>query len=272
MLDRSNFIVDRYVRGTGYDLGTGERMYSMTQMKDMNLSINIDNSVDVVDAEGSKIETIEKGISATLTGNNAFLNFDLLANQIGATFKEASSIDKITMPKWEEVTLTDGQPTVVLKEIPVGTPGAEIPFIYIIPKGEGNSVAYKLGTEDNEFALNAGTKTITLPTDYTAAAGDKLFVDYEYEVEKGFAITKLATDRTKEHKFVALVLGHDICDKNTQYAAWQVFPRAKFSQEINQDFSTDADHSFTLNMTQDYCADENILFYFLFDGNAYSKN
>ena len=101
-------------------------------------------------------------------------------------------------------------------------------------------------------------------------AGDKVYVEYEYAAKEGFKITKAADDKTKEHKFVALVLGHDLCDKNTQYAAWQVFPHAKFSQEIDQNFATDADHTFTLEMTQDYCAARKVLFEFLFDGTAYS--
>lgn len=278
MLDKSNFIVDRYVRGTGYDLLTGERIYSMTQMKDMNLRINIDNSVDVVDAEGSKIETIEKGISATLTGSNAFINFDLLNAQVGATYTEATGAAKLTMPKWEEFTLTAGDIAngyVTLSQTPKGTALTAIPYIYAVPGGHGNSVSYgAAGTADaTHFALTIADKKITLPVNATVqvlSVGDKVFVDYEYETEDGFQIKKTASDRTKEHKFVALVLGHDICDKNTQYAAWQVFPRAKFSQEIDLSFATDADHGFTLEMAQDYCLSENILFYFLFDGNAYN--
>ena len=39
--DRSNVIVDRYVRGNGYDIATGERMYSLTQIKDANLKVTM---------------------------------------------------------------------------------------------------------------------------------------------------------------------------------------------------------------------------------------
>lgn len=270
MINKENFIIDRYVRGNGYDLGTNERWYSMTQMKDMNLKVNIDNSVDVVDAEGAKVETIEKGISATLTGSNAFLNFDVFRHQLGASYEEATAEKAINMPMWEEFVLTEGQATVSLKQIPVGTAGAEIGFIYVMPAAGGSSKSYTVGeaASATNFTLAAATKTLTLPTGLKA--GDKVFVEYEYASKAGFKITKTADDKTKEHKFVALVLGHDLCDKNTQYAAWQVFPRAKFSQEIDQDFATDANHTFTLNMTQDYCAGRKVLFEFLFDGNAFS--
>lgn len=270
MINKENFIIDRYVRGNGYDPATGERWYTMTQMKDMNLKVNIDNSVDVVDAEGSKVETIEKGVSATLTGSNAFLNFDLLRHQLGASYEEATSEKTIAMPKWEEFVLTEGQTTVTLKETPVGTAGAEIGFIYVVPAAGGTSKSYTAGeaASADKFMLAAATKTLTLPTGLKA--GDKVFVEYEYAAASGFKITKTADDKTKEHKFVALVLGHDLCDKNTQYAAWQVFPKAKFSQEIDQNFATDAAHTFTLNMTQDYCAARKVLFEFLFDGAAYS--
>ena len=270
MINKENFIIDRYVRGNGYDPATGERMYTMTQMKDMNLKVNIDNSVDVVDAEGSKVETIEKGVSATLSGSNAFLNFDLLRHQLGASYEEATEAKTIMMPKWEEFVLTDKQATVILKEVPAGTAGAEIGFIYVVPAAGGASKSYAIGeaAAADKFTLAASTKTLTLPTGLQA--GDKVFVEYEYAAKEGFKITKAADDKTKEHKFVALVLGHDLCDKNTQYAAWQVFPKAKFSQEIDQNFATDAAHTFTLNMTQDYCASRKVLFEFLFDGNAYA--
>lgn len=269
-IDKSNFIVDRYVRGNGYDPATGERMYTLTQIKDGNLKVNIDNSTDIVDAEGAKIETLERGVSATFSASNAFLSFDLLKHQLGAKSREATADAKIVMPKWEEFTLTADQKTVVLKETPVGTAGAEIPFIYIIPAAGGDSKSFALGTAaaEDKFTLDVTTKTVTLPTG--VKAGDKVFVDYEYESAAGFEIAKSALDKTKEHKFVALVLGHGLCDKNTQYAAWQVFPCAKFSQEIDITFAPDSDHPFVLNMTQDICSTDRMLFYFLFDGNAYT--
>ena len=89
--DRSNVIVDRYVRGNGYDIATGERMYSLTQIKDANLKVTIDNSTDIVDAEGAKVETLERGISAQFSASNAFFSFDLFANQIGVKVKDASA-------------------------------------------------------------------------------------------------------------------------------------------------------------------------------------
>ena len=271
MINKENFIIDRYVRGNGYDPSTGERWYTLTQMKDMNLKVNIDNSVDSVDAEGAKVETIEKGVSATLTGSNAFLNFDLLRHQLGASYEEANETKTINMPMWEEFVLTqDAQASITLKQTPVGTTGAEISFIYVVPAAGGASQSYALGqaASATNFTLTTASKTLTLPTGLKS--GDKVYVEYEYAAKEGFKITKTADDKTKEHKFVALVLGHDLCDKNTQYAAWQVFPRAKFSQEIDQTFSTDAGHTFTLNMTQDYCASRKVLFEFLFDGTAYS--
>lgn len=268
--DRSNVIVDRYVRGNGYDIATGERMYSLTQIKDANLKVTIDNSTDIVDAEGAKVETLERGISAQFSASNAFFSFDLFANQIGVKVKDASAEAKITVPMWEEHVLAAGATTSIkLKQEPVGVEGAKIPFIYVVPAGGGTSKSYGIGAEANATNFTLTTKTLTLPTGLNA--GDKVYVDYEYETSVGFEISKSALDKTKEHKFVALVLCHDMCDKNTQYAAWQVFPRAKFSQEIDQNFAPDADHPFVLNMTQDICSTDRKLFDFLFDGNAYAK-
>lgn len=270
MPSKENFIIDRYVRGNGYDTATGERMYSLTQIKDGNLKVNIDNKTDIVDAEGAKVETLERGISATFAATNAFLNFSLLQHQLGASYEEAGADAKIKMPKWQEFTLSGGQTTVTLAEVPVGTTGAEIGYIYVVPAAGGAAKSYKIGAEASEsaFALETATKTLTLPT--SLSAGDKVYVEYEYESASGFRISKSALDKTKEHRFVALVLGHDLCDKNTQYAAWQVFPKAKFSQEIDLTFKPDSDHPFTLEMAQDYCDTKKTLFDFLFDGNAYT--
>ena len=252
--DRSNVFVDRYVRGNGYDIATGERMYSLTQIKDANLKVTIDNSTDIVDAEGAKVETLERGISAQFSASNAFFSFDLFANQIGVKVKDASEQAKITVPMWEEHVLAAGATTSIeLKQEPVGVEGAKIPFIYVVPAGGGTSKSYGIGAEANATNFTLTAKTLTLPTGLNA--GDKVYVDYEYENSVGFKISNYALDKTKEHKFVAR----------------QVFPRAKFSQEIDQNFAPDADHPFVLNMTQDICSTDRKLFDFLFDGNAYAK-
>lgn len=271
-LDKSNVIVDRYVRFNGYDKTTGERMYTLTQIQDANLSVSIDNSTDITDAQGAVVETLERGISAEFTAANAFFSFDLFRHQLGASYDEATEQSKILTPMWEEFTLAAGATTTLtLKQTPAGTAGAEIPFIYVVPAGGGAAKSYAIGEEASatNFTLAAGTKTITLPTGLNA--GDKVYVEYEYESSNAFKITKTALDQTKEHRAVALVLCHDLCDKNTQYAAWQIFPSAKFSQEIDQDFAPDANHPFTLRMTQDVCSDKRLLFEFVCDGAPYAQ-
>lgn len=268
-LNRDNFIIDRYVRGNGYLPTTGERIYSLEQVKDGNLKVTVENSVDVVDAIGNKIETIERGRSAEFSASNALFSFTLMGEQLGATTTEASDSAAINMPKWEEFTLTDSQTEVELKEVPVGTTGAEIPFIYVTPKAGGPSKQYKIGTTASatDFKLAAATKKLTLPTGL--AAGDKVYVDYEYACKKGFQMTASALDKVREHKAVFLVLGHDVCDKNTQYAAYQVFPKAKLSPEIDLTFTPDMEHPFTLQCTQDYCDAKKRLFDILVDENGY---
>ena len=181
----------------------------------------------------------------------------------------SSDSASINMPKWEEFTLTGAETELTLKEVPVGTAGAEIPFIYVVPKAGGPSKQYKIGGDASasEFKLAAATKTLTLPTGLNA--GDKVYVDYEYACTKGFQMTASVLDKVREHKAVFLVLGHDVCDKNTQYAAYQVFPKAKLSPEIDLTFTPDMDHPFTLQCAQDYCDAKKRLFDILVDENGY---
>lgn len=268
-LNRDNFIIDRYVKGNGYLPATGERIYSLDQVKDGNLKVTVENSVDVVDAIGNKIETLERGRSAEFSASNALFSFTLMGEQLGAATTEATDSAAINMPKWEEFTLAGTETDVTLKEIPVGTAGAEIPFIYVVPKAGGVSKQFKIAAEAgaDAFKLEAATKKLTLPIGL--AAGDKVCVDYEYACKKGFKMTSSAIDKVREHKAVFLVLGHDACDKNTQYAAYQVFPKAKLSPEIDLTFTPDMDHPFTLQCAQDYCDPQKRLFEILVDENGY---
>ena len=81
-LNRDNFIIDRYVKGNGYLPATGERIYSLDQVKDGNLKVTVENSVDVVDALGNKIETLERGRSAEFSASNALFSFTLMGEQL----------------------------------------------------------------------------------------------------------------------------------------------------------------------------------------------
>ena len=132
-----------------------------------------------MDAIGNKIETLERGRSAEFSASNALFSFTLMGEQLGAATTEATDSAAINMPKWEEFTLTGTETDVTLKEIPVGTAGAEIPFIYVVPKAGGVSKQFKIAAEAgaDAFKLEAATKKLTLPTGL--AAGDKVCVDYE---------------------------------------------------------------------------------------------
>lgn len=268
MIASQNFIVEKYLGLTGYKKTTGEPLYYLTQVKDGQVQVSIDNSVDVVDAVGAKIETIQNGESGTFSASNALFSWDLVTAQTGGTRVEASITNKIKYPRWESFTTTAGQTSVVLAEVPVGTEGAEIPYIFALNKDGTMSTKYTIAAAASAtaFQLDPDTKTLTLPTGLTA--GTRVHIQYEYEGDVGFKITKSPLNKNEEHKVVALVLGHDVCDKTTKYAAWQVFPCAKLSSEIDLTFTPDMEHPFTLDLVQDYCDTEKTLFEFLLDGNA----
>lgn len=259
-MDINNFVINRVRRATMFSTSTGEAMWNINQVEQPSLKVTTDKA-QAVDAIGVKIMEFDRAKNAEFTAQNSLFDFGLAAAQFGREKQVATSSAKLTVPKWQEVKLTAGNLTeLTLDEVPVGTQGAEIPFIYTL-NGDGTLKArYALGSvaTANQFVLAAATKKITLPTGLTE--GTKLWIPYEYAAESAVVVSNSAVDFPKAGKFVMEVLGSDVCDPSKNYYAYIVFPNAKLSGDVDISFMTDGKHPFTIQAMQEYCDDEKRLF------------
>ena len=261
--DISSFVIDRAVRGTMFKKGTWELLWSLNQITDPSISMTAD-STDAVDAIGVPIMTFERAKTCEFSGSNALFDLGLLAAQSGTTKKVATALDTITVSKCEEITWVTGTGT-VLEHTPVGTAGAEVPFIYALNPDGTIGTKYEVGASAGAgvFTVNAATKTITPPTDVTTSARALVFYDYVADGTSGNGAVQATADAINfpdAGRFLLEVLGHDTCDITTKYYAYVDFPAAKLSSEFDLDLTTDGQHPFTLRCMQDYCDYEKKLF------------
>lgn len=261
-MNLTNFVIERARRGTMFSTTTGEAMWSITQIEDPSLNVTSEQR-EAVDALGAKIMEFDRAKNAEFSGSNSMFDMNLAAAQFGREKEVASESNKLTIPKWEEVTLTEEMITakkITLEEVPVGTAGAEIPFIYTL-NGDGSlNTKYAIGAAASatQFALTAITKELTLPTGLVK--GDRLWIPYDFAATEAVAVSNTAVDFPRAGRFVMEVLGSDVCDPTKKYYAYIEFPNAKLKADVELTFTTDGKHPFTIQAMQQYCDTEKRLF------------
>jgi len=248
----NNFVIDRAVRGTMFSTTDGKALWSINQVEEPSLKVTVDTK-DALDALGTPIMTFERGKKAQFTASNSLFDLALAAAQFGSAKQVATSQNKLTVPKFEEITLNAGYTTVTLSEVPVGTAAAEITYIYGLNGDETLGTAYALAAtaDATHFALDAATKALTPPTGLVA--GTRLMVMYNYASAEAVAVYNSAKDFPAAGRFVLEVLGCDVCDITQKYRAYIIFPQAKLLSEVDIGFSTDSKHPFTIEAMQQYC-------------------
>lgn len=251
----NNFVIDRVRRGTMFSPSTGEVLWSITQIKDASLSMTSE-SADVTDAIGSVIMKFDRSKNAEFSASNALFDTNLAAAQFGSEKKVAGTDSKIVVPAYEKVTVANGK--AVLSHVPAGTAGSEIKYIYALNGDSTLGTRYEVAATASAtaFALDAETKTITVPTGVT---GD-IAVFYEYETEEAVMLENNAKDFPKAGKFVMEVVGKDTCNTEKVYYAYVVFPNAKLKPDMDLSFATDGGHPFSMTMMQNYCDPDKRLF------------
>lgn len=251
----NNFLIDRVRRGTMFSDTTGEALWSITQIKEASLSMTSETA-DVTDAIGNVITQFDRSKNAEFSGSNALWDLGLSAAQFGSEKNVASTDSTIITPMYEQLAVNGGK--IVLSKVPVGTTGAEIKYIYALNNDSTLGTKYTLGQTASvtEFALDAETRTITVPTGVTG----NIAVFYEYAASEAIMLQNNAVDFPKAGKFILEVIGKDTCDKTATYVAYIVFPNAKLKTDVDLSFASDGGHPFSMQMMQDYCDLEKRLF------------
>lgn len=263
MFDINNFVIDRVLRGTMLSTADDSVLWAINQIEDPTITVNAD-STDAVDAIGVPIMTFERAKSAEFSASNSLIDFGLLAAQSGGTKKQATADTRILVPHFQEFTWQDGT-DIDLDFTPVGTVGAEVPYVYKL-NGDGS-----LGTKytaaaaagSGVFKVAAATKKLTPPTNVTTK--EKAWCVYYYYADGttdlgAIQVTNDAKNFPTAGKFIMEVLGADTCDITTKYYAYIVFPQAKLMSNFDLTFATDGKHPFTIQAMQEYCAEDKVLF------------
>lgn len=251
--DINNFVIDRPLRGTFTQ--NGEIKVMLTQIENPQLTCASEET-DAVDALGVPIMTFERAKTANFSAENSIWDLGLYAAQMGTEKNIASADNMISTPAMETVMLAADQTTYTL----LHAPEENIQFIYIMKGDDTLSVKYTVNSaaSDTEFAYDAETHTITLPTGIPAKS--RIFIKYTYLTENAVEIVNSAKNFPGSGEFVLEVLGKDVCDPDNLIYAYVIFENSKLLSSVDLNLTTEGKHPFELRALQNYCDAEKKLF------------
>lgn len=255
----SNFVIDRVRRGVMLHSSTGAMLWSINQIENPSLSVTSETS-EAVDALGTPIAIFNRGKNAEFSAENSLFDLGLLAAQSGTSIDMASAANKYTVPYFDEMKVTTAD-TLTLAYTPVKD---SLKFVYRL-NGDGTTGArYDIGTQTDDDTVTLSANKITFKTG-TAIEGDRFLAFYDREAngDAGMGAAQVintATNFPTAGRFVMEVLGSDVCDQSTVYAAIIELPNARMTSDFDISFTTDSKHPFTLRAMQDYCDPDKVLF------------
>lgn len=239
-LNLSNFIVDRVISGVGYR-SDDSVLFKMDQCQNTSITCGSE-STDIVDNVGSPIMTLYRSKTCEISGENAILDFNLTAVQMGTEKNIASESATIVVPA-QEVFEVNGT-THEMKYEPIALPA----FLYAL--NDDSSLGEKYSLEDGDFAVEG--KMITLPTG--VVKGTQMFVSYEYNSSAAVEIVNSAKNFPKSCKLVLRVLGYNPCNKDNKLGAYVIFPSFEMSPDFDLSLNVGEAQSWSGKASQDYCS------------------
>ena len=219
--DLNNFVIDRVVRGIATDMKTGDVLFSINQITNPSLSCTAE-STDAVDALNVPIATFYRAKNAEFSAENALFDMNLLATQSGTTKKVASSDKKILTPCFQTIDIEENKTSYTLSHAPKAN---TTPKVYVL-KGDGTlgeKVTVDTSAADKKVAISGVNLTLVVG-EAGYAAGEQLFVMYEYEADGStkngaVEVVNSANNFPVGCKFVMEILGADVCDQTNLRAA-----------------------------------------------------
>ena len=250
-LNLSNFIVDRVISGIGYN-SDDEVVFKMDQCQNTSITCGSE-STDIVDNVGSPIMTLYRSKTCEISGENAILDFNITAFQMGAEKKVAGD-DGIVVPAQEVLDVKDGK--VTLKYDPEVMPT----FVYTINEDSSLGKKYVIDTKAEDYADEDGTftidgKEITIEVE----DGTAVFVTYEYKTNSAVEIVNSAKNFPKSCKLVLRVLGYNPCNKDNKLGAYIIFPSFEMSPDFDLSLNVGEAQSWSGKASQDYCSKDKAL-------------
>ena len=250
-LNLSNFIVDRVISGVGYR-SDDSVLFKMDQCQNTSITCGSE-STDIVDNVGSPIMTLYRSKTCEISGENAILDFNLTAVQMGTEKNVATEGATIVVPAQEVFSVGEDK-TYKLKKTPVED---SVPaFVYALNSDSslGEKYVNETSTDNDE---NAKTFTyadgvITMPTDVSTET--QLFVSYEYASNEAVEIVNSAKNFPKSCKLVLRVLGYNPCNKDNKLGAYIIFPSFEMSPDFDLSLNVGEAQAWSGKASQDYCS------------------
>ena len=243
-LNLSNFIVDRIISGVGYR-SDDSVLFKIDQCQNTSITCGSE-STDIVDNVGSPIMTLYRSKTCEISGENAILDFNLTAVQMGTEKNVASDSKTIVVPAQEIFDAASG--TYTLKHEPIADPA----FLYALNNDSSLGEKYVLSTSASDTAFAISGQEITLPTGI--ADGTQMFVSYEYNATSAVEIVNSAKNFPKSCKLVLRVLGYNPCNKDNKLGAYVIFPSFEMSPDFDLSLNVGEAQSWSGKASQDYCS------------------
>lgn len=259
-IDFDKFIIDSIDLATGFDITTGEVQFMMDEIKDGS----IENGAEVIyltGQNGARVGALDRNKTAKVSFNNAFMIGGAMATQIGNAPTVASVGSEFVVPAFEIIDVTAGATTVTLANVPVGTTGAEIPFVYKANKDgtQGAKYGINVTASATQFSLVPATKVVTLPTGVFTAGG-RLIVFYNYKAAVGKKYVNSGDKFAKTVKLVLDLLLRDTCDNSVVYHGKMVIDTAKIDGSFTIGIGNEpAAHSVVAEAVTNVCTSSKVL-------------
>lgn len=259
----NDVVFEKILRIESYHTNTREMVWMANQLRDATLNVT-GESREVTDASNAPIATFYDARRAELEATSALFNLPLAAAQGGnpGGLVRGAVGKGIAVPRSEILTVSGT--TLTLTDVPVGTAGAEIPYIYAVDNTGYNVANYALGptATENTFTLDAATKKITLPTGMVN--GTRVMVNYTAEREDAARFSANATDNPMATETHLWVKCHNVCDPSTIVYGILVCYNAQLSPDYTINFGSDAEQALNMTIMPSYCTIDKRLFDFFF--------
>lgn len=254
-IDFDKLVIDKIDLVTAFSKSDSSLLLMFDEIKNGTIT-NAGEKVYGTGAGGARLSALNRNKTAGFTCTNGFVVASAIAAQTGSDITVASAGSKIKTPTHEIFDIAAGATTITLAEIPVGTTGAEIKYIYKLQKDNTQGEKYSISATASatEFSLVPSTKVLTLPTGSFTAAG-RLIVFYDYEASVGKKLINKGDVFAKDCKLVLDVLCRDVCDNATVYHTKFVFPSASIDNNFEIAVGDEpAVHNFGVEAMQNMCS------------------
>lgn len=182
---------------------------------------------------GVRIGSSARNKASRLSITNGAILEGALAAQVGSEVVSGEMVVR----HMDVLTVAAGKAKLTFK--PQGATGAEVPFIYRRTPDGGLGTKYAINSvaSETEFAYDAATNAITVPT-AGIADGDQIVMWYDVKVKNAKHVSNYNDKFSAEGRMEATVLAKNVCDEKT-YVGKIIYYRCKASGNFELTFGSD---------------------------------